>query len=117
MPEQRRNLMISLRRPSLLPCGLQPSRACTFLGTRRGRECRTSPALYLTAARCSLCLVFACAIYVHAVPADETEAVNTLMTNLYERGQFNGSIIVARDGKVIYRNAFGEANSESHQKF
>jgi CubicO group peptidase (beta-lactamase class C family) len=117
MPEQRRNLMISLRKPSLLPCGLQPSRACTFLGTRRGRECRTSPALYLTAARYSLCLVFACATYVHAVHADETEAVNTLMTNLYERGQFNGSIIVARDGKVIYRNAFGEANSKSHQKF
>jgi CubicO group peptidase (beta-lactamase class C family) len=61
-------------------------------------------------------VVFACSIDAHAVPADETEAIDTLMTNLHERGQFNGSIIVARDGNVIYRNAFGEANSESHRR-
>jgi CubicO group peptidase (beta-lactamase class C family) len=116
MPEQSRNLMISLRRPSPIPAGLQPSRAGTFFETRRGRERRTSHELHL-AARCLLCLVLACSISVHAVLADEAEAVNTLMTNLYARGQFNGSIIVARDGKVIYRNAFGQANSESHRKF
>lgn len=101
----------------MIPSGLQLSRACTFFGTRRGRERRSCLALYLAAAHCLLCLVFACSIDARAVPAAETEAINTLMTNLYERGQFNGSIIVARDGKVIYRNAFGEANRESHRQF
>ncbi|MGP8234254.1 MAG: serine hydrolase [Limisphaerales bacterium] len=62
-------------------------------------------------------LVFACSNHAHTAPAGEAEAVHTLMTNLYERGQFNGSIVVARDGKVIYRNAFGEADSESHRQF
>jgi CubicO group peptidase (beta-lactamase class C family) len=115
--QQRRILITSLRTPALIPSGLQPSRACTFFGMRHGRERWTSLALYPMAVHCLLCLVFACSISAHAVPADETQAVNTLMTNLYERGQFSGSIIVARDGKVTYRNAFEEANGESHRKF
>lgn len=69
------------------------------------------------AAQCLLCLTFAWSIEAHAVPSDATAAVHTLMTKLYERGQFNGSIIVTHDGDVIYRNAFGEANRESHLKF
>jgi CubicO group peptidase (beta-lactamase class C family) len=39
------------------------------------------------------------------------------MTALYEQDQFNGSILVSVNGRVIYRNALGEANFESHQKF
>jgi len=39
------------------------------------------------------------------------------MQTLYQRGQYNGSIIVAVRGKIIYRNAFGESNMDTHEKF
>lgn len=43
-------------------------------------------------------------------PADAAKGFTTLMSALHERGQFNGEVLVARQGKVIYRNAFGKAN-------
>jgi len=39
------------------------------------------------------------------------------MSNLYERGQFNGSILVAVNGKMMYTNGFGESNFDTHAKF
>ena len=39
---------------------------------------------------------------------DTNERIDSLMTALHERGQFNGAIIVAVAGKTIYRSAFGE---------
>jgi CubicO group peptidase (beta-lactamase class C family) len=35
------------------------------------------------------------------------------MTALSARGQFNGAVLVAQEGKIIYRNAFGKANFET----
>jgi CubicO group peptidase (beta-lactamase class C family) len=43
-------------------------------------------------------------------PADAAKEIASLMSALHERGQFNGEVLVAREGKVIYRNAFGKAN-------
>jgi hypothetical protein len=61
--------------------------------------------------------LFMCSINTYAIPVDTAESINKLVTNLYQRGQFNGSIIVAVKGKVIYRNGFGESNFETHEKF
>jgi len=46
---------------------------------------------------------------------DTTKRIDSVMTALYGRGQFNGAIVVAVSGKPIYRSAFGETNA--HQKF
>src|SRR4030095_11962899 len=58
-----------------------------------------------------------CSINSVASPADTTASINKLMQTLYQRGQYNGSIIVAVRGKIIYRNAFGESNMDTHEKF
>lgn len=46
---------------------------------------------------------------------DTTKRIDSLMTALYGRGQFNGAIIVSAAGKLIYRSAFGE--TYTNQKF
>ncbi|MBA4054639.1 MAG: hypothetical protein C0490_08005 [Marivirga sp.] len=46
---------------------------------------------------------------------DTTQRIDSLMTALYDRGQFNGAIIVSAGGKPIYRSAFGETYTK--QKF
>jgi CubicO group peptidase (beta-lactamase class C family) len=51
----------------------------------------------------------------YSQPVDTAKRIDSLMTALYGRGQFNGAIIVAVAGKPIYRSAFGEING--HQKF
>jgi CubicO group peptidase (beta-lactamase class C family) len=60
-------------------------------------------------------LVFPPGIF--ASPSDRAGEIDRFMMTLHDRGQFNGSIIVAVAGKAIYRNAFGEANFQSHRKF
>ena len=41
---------------------------------------------------------------------DKSAQIGELMETLFERGQFNGAILVANEGKILYRNAFGKAN-------
>jgi CubicO group peptidase (beta-lactamase class C family) len=43
--------------------------------------------------------------------------INNLMSQLHERGQFNGEILVAQRGKILYRGAFGLSNQKSGQTF
>ncbi|RKS53524.1 CubicO group peptidase (beta-lactamase class C family) [Gillisia mitskevichiae] len=38
--------------------------------------------------------------------------IEDLMTLYSEYGQFNGSVLVAEDGEIIYKNGFGKANME-----
>ena len=47
------------------------------------------------------------------VTADRTNEIGKLMSTLHERGQFNGAILVAEQGKIIYRGAFGKANFQT----
>ena len=54
---------------------------------------------------------------VHASTDKPTVAISSLMSTLYERGQFNGAILVAKEGQIIYRNAFGKANLETGTDF
>jgi len=41
---------------------------------------------------------------------DKASKIDELMTTVYENGQFNGSVLVAENGKVIYNKGFGFAN-------
>jgi CubicO group peptidase (beta-lactamase class C family) len=63
------------------------------------------------------CLLLVVPIGIHASTSNESGEIDRLMTTLHARGQFNGSIIVARGGKAIYRKAFGEADFQTHRKF
>jgi CubicO group peptidase (beta-lactamase class C family) len=63
------------------------------------------------------CLLLALPISVYALPSDRDGEIDRLMRTLHERGQFNGSIIVAIWGKAIYRKAYGEADFQTHRKF
>ncbi|OPB94416.1 serine hydrolase domain-containing protein [Elizabethkingia ursingii] len=40
----------------------------------------------------------------------EINQINELMTKSYERGLFNGNVLVAKKGKVIYQKSFGFTN-------
>jgi len=62
-------------------------------------------------------LLTICALHANATPVDSAAGIDHIMTTLYQRGQFNGSILVAVNGKIIYRNAFGESNFDTHEKF
>jgi CubicO group peptidase (beta-lactamase class C family) len=46
----------------------------------------------------------------YSLPTDPTQEIGTLMSTLFERGQFNGAVLVAKRGKILYRNALGKAN-------
>jgi hypothetical protein len=54
---------------------------------------------------------------VRALAAERTTEIDKLMSTLYERGQFNGAILVASQGNIIYRKAFGKANFQMGADF
>jgi CubicO group peptidase (beta-lactamase class C family) len=51
------------------------------------------------------------------LPGGRTQEIDTLMTTLSERGQFNGAVLVAKEGKIVYRSAFGKANFQTGTDF
>src|SRR6266480_1543365 len=56
-------------------------------------------------------------VVAYGLPAERTKEIGNLMSTLYERGQFNGVILVAEQGEIIYRNAFGKANFQTGTNF
>ena len=54
---------------------------------------------------------------VRAAPADRAAQIDKLMSTLFGRGQFNGAVLVAEKGEIIYRKAFGKANSQTGADF
>ncbi|MGA2352464.1 MAG: serine hydrolase [Terracidiphilus sp.] len=52
-----------------------------------------------------------------AGPPQPAVAIDTLMTTLQERGQFNGAILVAEQGDILYRKGFGKADITSGTVF
>src|ERR1700761_7696427 len=52
-----------------------------------------------------------------AAPPDRADAIDKLMTVLHERNQFNGVILVAEHGDVLYRRGFGEADTRTGAHF
>lgn len=47
-----------------------------------------------------------------ATAQDKAQKIDELLKNYYDYGQFNGSVLVAEKGKVIYAKGFGMANME-----
>jgi len=43
--------------------------------------------------------------------------IESLMRQLHARGQFNGSVLVAQQGKILYRGSFGLADESSARMF
>jgi CubicO group peptidase (beta-lactamase class C family) len=61
-------------------------------------------------------LLIWCAV-VHAGPANESAEIDKLMSTIYQRGQFNGAILVAVHGNTIYRKGFGKSNFQTGADF
>jgi CubicO group peptidase (beta-lactamase class C family) len=51
------------------------------------------------------------------VLAAQQPQIDALMRQLHDRGQFDGSALVAKDGKVLYRAAFGLADETGRRAF
>ncbi|MEZ7507323.1 serine hydrolase [Flavobacterium sp. Arc2] len=51
----------------------------------------------------------------NAIAQNKTAELDKLMNQAHANGVFNGSVLVAENGKVIYRKAFGYANKETKQ--
>ncbi len=94
--------------------GVQPSRTGAPFGVPRWKEHTGSLALRLISALLLFAILFLRPV--NTAPADVANAADALMRTLHERGQFDGSIMVARGGNVIYRNAFGWADSEARRR-
>jgi CubicO group peptidase (beta-lactamase class C family) len=52
-----------------------------------------------------------------AFPVDSVKQIHEMMSALYEQGEFNGSILVASEGKIVYSNGFGIADFKTGEKF
>lgn len=61
-------------------------------------------------------LLMWCAV-ARAMPANETAEIDELMSTMYQRGQFNGAILVAVQGNAIYRKGFGKSNFQTGADF
>src|SRR5687768_772935 len=48
----------------------------------------------------------------HSFTRTEAKRIDELMTLYHKYGQFNGAILVAERGRVVYERAFGQANLE-----
>ena len=53
----------------------------------------------------------------YGLSSDKASEIDKLMRMLYQRGQFNGAILVAKQRKIIYRKAFGKANFQTGEDF
>jgi CubicO group peptidase (beta-lactamase class C family) len=63
----------------------------------------------------SVLLILGAAAY--GLPSDQSSEINKLIAILYERSQFNGAILVARRGTILYRKAYGKANFQTGSDF
>jgi CubicO group peptidase (beta-lactamase class C family) len=75
----------------------------------------SKPAQQTTSLVLSVLLIWGATAY--GIPSDQNSEINKLMGILYERGQFNGGILVARRGTILYRKAFGKANFQTGSDF
>jgi CubicO group peptidase (beta-lactamase class C family) len=54
---------------------------------------------------------------VNAFPFDSVKQIHDLISSLNDNGEFNGSILVASRGKIVYTNGFGVGNFKTGEKF
>jgi CubicO group peptidase (beta-lactamase class C family) len=60
-----------------------------------------------------LIVLLICCATAYGLPSDQRSEINRLMGILYGHGQFNGAILVARRGTILYRKAYGKANFQT----
>lgn len=53
-------------------------------------------------------------VHAHASQSEQATKIASLMASLHERGQFNGAVLVAERGNIIYRGAYGKANFKTN---
>ncbi|MEL7340157.1 MAG: serine hydrolase domain-containing protein, partial [Bacteroidota bacterium] len=58
----------------------------------------------------AFCLLFLSVVSSKA--QDKAASMDSLMSVYAQYGQFNGSVLVAQKGEIVYQNAFGYANFE-----
>lgn len=75
----------------------------------------SKPAQQTTNLVLSVLLIWGATAY--GIPSNQNSKINKLMGILYERGQYNGGILVARSGTILYRKAFGKANFQTGSDF
>lgn len=80
------------------------------------RATRISPKVPLDCGIVLLAIAIGC-VGALAGPPERADAIDKLMTTLYEQGQFNGAILVAEHGEVLYRRGFGNADISTGTAF
>lgn len=66
--------------------------------------------------------VFACSIKqmdkqeFQKITNDKSSKLDSFYLELYQQGKFNGTVLIAENGTIIYENAFGNANEAENQK-
>lgn len=43
---------------------------------------------------------------------EKAQLLDSLFTTMHERGQFNGNVLIAQNGQIIYQNCLGYADRE-----
>jgi CubicO group peptidase (beta-lactamase class C family) len=57
--------------------------------------------------------VFAPILQLHAQDKANLQAIDSMFSSLYKRGKFNGNVLLAEKGKVLYKKSFGLANEQT----
>ena len=47
---------------------------------------------------------------------DRLKKIDSLLTYMHSNEKFNGNVLIAEKGKVIYKKSFGYANEETKQR-
>src|SRR5215470_18244084 len=68
-------------------------------------------------ARLMLCTLVTLCLAARGLSADPARDIATLMSTLHERRQFNGAVLVAQRGRILYRHGFGEGNLQTRSPF
>lgn len=50
------------------------------------------------------------------VENDKTQRLDSVYSAHFERNEFNGNVLVAEDGKIIFHNSYGIANEKTNEK-
>lgn len=61
-------------------------------------------------------LLFLSIFYMSCSVAEKAKKIDDLINYCYDADIFNGAVLVARNGKVIYKNAFGYSNLENFER-
>jgi CubicO group peptidase (beta-lactamase class C family) len=63
----------------------------------------------------SLC-ISTVVVFHTTIGQNKAQSLDSLFSQLYKSGKFNGNILIAEKGKTIYQNSFGISNEERQEK-